>query len=159
MSGRNRTRLEDQFDQLEERIKIEETNIEAELIGHPHDYFYASQGHADAVSLRDLAKHDLDVYEAKLDLNLRKVLAERGEKFTEAVISNMVTIDEERIKLYESYLDAKHVADLWAGMKEGWQQKGYMLKIYVDNRKSDNITEGSYSSQRRDALKNYSRGD
>jgi len=159
MNGNNRTRLEQMFDRLEENIKIEEADIQSELISHPHDYYHTTQGHADAVSLRDLAKHDLDVYEARLNINLRKVMNERQEKFTEAVISNMVMIDEERIKLYESYLDAKHVADLWSGMRESWQQKGFMLKTYVDNRKSDNITEGSYNSQRREALKNYTRPD
>jgi hypothetical protein len=159
MEGRNRSPMEERFAHLEERIVIEENDVEAELIGHPHDYFHASQGHADAVSLRDLAKHDLDVYEAQLNLNLRKVLNERQEKYTEAMINSMIICDQECIKLYEAYLDTKHVADLWAGMKEGYIQKGYMLKIFVDNRKSDNITEGSYSSQRRDALKNYPRRD
>lgn len=159
MNGRNRTPLEEKFDRLEENVKIEPTDIEAELISHAHDYWHATNGHADALSLRDLAKHDLDVYEARLDLNLRKVMAERGEKYTEAVISNMVTIDEERIKLFESYLDAKHVADLWAGMKDSWQQRGYMLKEIVEHRRGDNVAESSYARQRSEALNNYRRRD
>jgi len=154
---RNNTTLEERLDQLEERIIIDETNINAELISHPHDFYHVARGAADAVSLRDMTKFDVETYESSLYLTIRRDLAERGEKFTEALLDHMIRNSEDRAKLVDKYLVAKHLADKWLALKESFVQKGYMLKEIVDNRKSDNVMEGSYSSQRREAMSSYKR--
>jgi hypothetical protein len=154
---RSNTTLEDRLDQLEEKIKVDETNISAELISHPHDFYHVARGAADAVSLRDMAKFNVETYESELYLSLRKELLESGNKFTEALLEHLVHRDPDRIKLVEKYLNSKHLSDRWSALKESFIQKGYMLKEIVDNRKSDNIAEGSYSSQRREALSSFQR--
>jgi hypothetical protein len=154
---RSNATLEDRLDELEEKIKVDETNISAELISHPHDFYHVARGAADAVSLRDMAKFHVETYESTLYLVLRKELLERGEKFTEAFLEHKIHDNDPRIKLVEKYLTAKHLADRWLALKESFVQKGYMLKEIVDNRKSDNIAEGSYSSQRREALSSFQR--
>lgn len=145
------------LEELEEQIKIDDTNINAELISHPHYFNHISRGAADAVSVRDMAKFEVETYESALYLRIRKDFVERGERTTEALLDHLVRSDPNRIKLVNNYLSAKHLADQWSALKESFIQKGYALKELIDNRKSDNITEGSYSSQRRDALSSYPR--
>jgi len=150
----NRNRL----DQLEQLVKIDETNLEAELISHPHDFYHVSTGAAEAVSVRDLAKFRVETYEADKYLEWRRRYIHNEEKFTEALLEKLVQNDEGRIKLVETYLEAKREADRWTALKDSFIQKGFMLKITVDNRRADNITESSYASQRREALNNFRRG-
>ena len=149
--------LKDRLDQLEEKISIDETNINAELIKHPHDFYHVAKGAADAVSERDMAKFEVETYEASLYLTIRRDLTDRGEKFTESLLEHMIHNSDDRIKRVDNYLVAKHLADRWLALKESFVQKGYMLKEIIDNRKSDNIAEGSYASQRREAMTNYKR--
>jgi len=151
--------LEKRFRQVEDRVEIDDTNIEAELIRHPHDFWHVASGVADSVSIRDMAKFRVETYEAELNTTLRREFAEQGVKVTEAHLDRLVTRDLERTKLFEHYLHTKHEADLWLGLKESFSQKGYMLKEVANNQRSDNVAESSYSRQRRDAMDNYRRRD
>lgn len=143
------------YDQLEEEVQIDDTNIDAELIKHPHIFFHISAGHADALSQSDLAKHRVEIFEADLYLEIRRKMVADGDKFTETLLEKMVNRDDRRIALVDRYLEAKHTADKWRALKDSFIQKGYMLKDIIDNRKSDNVAEGSYSRQRHDAMERY----
>ena len=151
--------LEERLEQLQERIKIDETNLSAELISHPHDFWHAARGTVDAISQRDKAKAILDSYSSNLNMIFRQEAAARKERVTEAQLDYMVMSDEDRIKLQEEFFKHKKHAELWQGMKESFIQKGYALKSLVDLSRAEQSVTSSYAEQRRDAFQNYRKPD
>lgn len=147
--------LEQRYEELEARLKIDQMNLDAELIGHPHDYWHAAKGATEAISIRDKAKDIHDRYAANLNMIFRREAHERKERITEAQLDMMILSDQDCIDMWNQYLQYKKEADLWVGLRDSFIQKGYALKSLIDVLRSDQIAAYSYAEQRKDAFANY----
>jgi hypothetical protein len=118
---------EDALAELSEKIKIDQDNLDVELVTQTNDYYHASRGHALAVSLRDQAKNNLDVAEAELYLMFRREAGDRV-KLTEAQLDATVKSNEIRQEYFTKYLETKLLADKWLSLRDSFIQKGHALR-------------------------------
>lgn len=114
--------------ELSENIKIDQDDMDGEIISQPNDFYHASTGYAMAVSLRDKAKNDLEIAEAELYKMFRDEVSARGDRATEKLLEAMINSNEVRQEQFDKYLEAKLLADKWLALRDSFTQKGYALR-------------------------------
>jgi hypothetical protein len=112
----------------ERALAIDQDCLDIELIRHPSYYAEVSRNHALAVSKRDQAKLELDRERAETAEHLRNGFIDAGEKITEAKLSNLVASRHEVVTAQEKVIALSEEANLWAGLKEAWSKRTYMLR-------------------------------
>lgn len=122
----------DPFDEQRANLAIDPDDLDTCLVEHAELLFHASDEHANAVARRDAAKLDLEETLARLSKRIRGDALEAKEKLTEGAISERLTVLPEIMKLQRAFLKAKHDADRWTALKEGFGQRSFMLTKLVE---------------------------
>ena len=79
---------------FDEDLSIDKYRLDEECLSHSSRYAYYSEAQAVAKSNVSKAKDNLEFVTAEANLRIRKEYAEKGEKFTEAVIASQLTLDK-----------------------------------------------------------------
>ena len=80
---------------FDEDLSIDKYRLDEECLSHSSRYAYYSEAQAVAKSNVSKAKDNLEFVTAEANLRIRKEYAEKGEKFTEAVIASQLTLDKD----------------------------------------------------------------
>lgn len=86
--------LAKQDNSFEQDLSINKYKLDEECLSHSSRYAYYSEAQAVAKSNVGKAKDNLEYVTAEANLRIRKEYAEKGEKFTEAVITSQLTLDK-----------------------------------------------------------------
>lgn len=86
--------LAKQDNSFEQDLSINKYKLDEECLSHSSRYAYYSEAQAVAKSNVSKAKDNLEYVTAEANLRIRKEYAEKGEKFTEAVITSQLTLDK-----------------------------------------------------------------
>ena len=82
-----------QDNSFEQDLSINKYKLDEECLSHSSRYAYYSEAQAVAKSNVSKTKDNLEFVTAEANLRIRKEYAEKGEKFTEAVITSQLTLD------------------------------------------------------------------
>lgn len=120
---------------LKDALKIDEHALEEEWARNP-DIIYRVSEHLELlISLRDEAKHNHEVVEARVDIELRGVELRHVNggkvKTTEKMIGSNTITDPRVIKAYREYLNLAYAVGQFKALKEALQQRSYALKDLV----------------------------
>lgn len=86
--------LAKQDNSFEQDLSINKYKLDEECLSHSSRYAYYSEAQAVAKSNVSKAKDNLEYVTAEANLRIRKEYTEKGEKFTEAVITSQLTLDK-----------------------------------------------------------------
>lgn len=116
------------IEEFKRYLKIDKHALDKELEQQPMLFFKVSEAFIEAASERDMLKEQLATVDAKLDSKVRKDYDMADEKYTEAMVKNVVQTDRKHEDAATKYFDAKRQADLLFALKEAFQSRAYMLK-------------------------------
>lgn len=86
--------LAKQDNSFDKDLSINKYRLDEECLSHSSRYAYYSEAQAVAKSNVSKAKDNLEYVTAEANLRIRKEYTEKGEKFTEAVITSQLTLDK-----------------------------------------------------------------
>jgi len=124
-------------------LLIDENNLDQELIRQPATLQEISMAYAEAVSMRDTAKQDVERVYASVSLQTREDLLSYGKKVTEDTVLQTTLSTAEYREAQDIYLDAKLNCDEWAGLKDAFIQRSFMLRDLVSLYISGYFTDSS----------------
>ncbi len=135
---------------LREGLLIDRNRLDEELEKQAEAFYEVCEAHAQAVSLRDELKTGTEEQYAISATKIRAEFEKGGERHTEAQVKEAVSMDKEYLDSCASYLDAKKLSDLLAGLRDAYDQRGKMLKelaqLYLGGYFTTTRIEGSASS-------------
>src|SRR5882724_7194112 len=85
-----------EYAHAEDAIKIDQNDLDTELIRQPGAFAHAAEQYARACSIRDSVKDQLKSVEARIEMRLRHDADTRAEKITDKSAAAQVQIDPER---------------------------------------------------------------
>lgn len=112
-----------------EYLKINKHSLDEEIMQHPSLLFKIADAYVATVAERDALKEQLTATDAELDVEIREKL--EGEKFTEAVVRNLVQLHERHVEAWAEYSATKKQADVLGALKEAFVTRGHMLRDLV----------------------------
>ena len=86
---------ENSEDDFQKDLTINKYKLDEDCISHASRYAYYAEACSLAKSNVSEAKDNLDYVMAEANIRIRKNLSESGQKFTEAMVSSMLTLDSE----------------------------------------------------------------
>jgi hypothetical protein len=116
------------YAELRECLSIDRNALDDALIRQPQIYQEISEELTLAVSRKDQAAEGIKLAEAQADNAIRNDLMASGGKATEAAISSMVKLSDERQEAVNDHLLAKYEAERLSALKDSFHQRSYMLK-------------------------------
>jgi len=117
---------------LEKGLAIDEHALNEGVVAQPELFYKVSQQLALQISLRDDAKHSLEVVEAEVDQTIRLVHRKEETKVTENEIrANVATHRDTLAAVKELSKYNRRVGELSA-LKEAFNQRNFMLKGLID---------------------------
>lgn len=117
---------------LEKGLAIDEHALNEGVVAQPELFYKVSQQLALQISLRDDAKHTLEVVEAEVDQTIRLVHRKEETKVTENEIrANVATHRDTLAATKELSKYNRRVGELSA-LKEAFNQRNFMLKGLID---------------------------
>lgn len=143
----NTSRGKKSFD-LAKLFLIDENNLSKEYMEQAASYAFFSVLIADAernVSKRDLLK---DQEYAAADEAYRKILVEKGEKFTEAVVKSQINLDEDYQNAVNAYEDAKYELNILKALVKAYEQKANMLQSLGNHLRSEYSMMGMHVEEK-----------
>lgn len=117
--------------ELEKAMQIDPHALDEALIRQPDAFYRVSQRLALMLSKRDAAKQGLQELEAEVDRDIRKSSALAEIKSSEAQIKSLVRLDRDVKAAERELLDLNRDVAQWQALKEGFQQRSYVLKDLV----------------------------
>lgn len=111
---------------LKDRLKIDTSRLDRELIEQAHLFHEAAEQHALAVSIRDAQHTKIKRMQSTLYVQIEQELS--GSKATQLTITNKIESSEEIAAMREELLMLTLEADTWAALKEALNQRSYMLR-------------------------------
>lgn len=127
-------------------LEIDETNLDQELMRQPATMQEISLCYAEAVSIRDAGKQELERTYAEVSLQVREDFADSGRKVTEDLVLQTTLASDEYVAAQKDYLDAKLECDQWSGLKEAFIQRSFMLRdlvqLYIAGYFTDSAIKG-----------------
>lgn len=112
----------------QEALEIDKDDLDTALMQQANIYHEICMEHAYAQSMKDACSENLKTVDAHLNIDVRKVFEQAGERVTEAKIASEVQLAAQHIKAAEEYRDAYLAANLWGVMKDSFHQRAYMLR-------------------------------
>lgn len=122
---------EDEFDELKQKLIINKTALDEELVHQAHSFYELADMYSAAVSQRDALYEEVKQVDADLYGVIRVELEQRGVKATEAIVASQVQSSQEHKDAHKAFLDAKLLADKLGALKEAYGQRAYMLRDLV----------------------------
>lgn len=117
------------IDEFKKYLEINKHNLDQEIMQHPSLLFKISEAYIATVAERDALKERLAATDADLDVEIREKL--EGEKYTEAVVKNLVQIHERHVEAWAEYSATKKQADVLGVLREAFVTRGHMLRDLV----------------------------
>lgn len=135
--------------ELQARLKIDESTLDAELQMQPAAYYEVSRALALAISKRDAAKQELQETEARVDRKIRLVIKEEGSKVTEKEIEARKTLNKDIKDAHARLLDLTYEVGKLSALKEAFSQRSYVLKDLVTLYVSEWYQQSNFSSAKK----------
>lgn len=109
-------------------LEINEHKLDQEWLRQPSVYMAYSEAAVMAEDERDRAKRALEVAVAEADQSIRKAALDAGEKVTEAVVANRVTLHPMVDAAERRFLEANTKAKLLAAAPRAFDQRKKALE-------------------------------
>lgn len=121
-------KYEAQMDELKRRLAINTSKLTEALVEQPTLFLAARELVVDCTAMKDKAKHDMEVYAARLDAKLRYEASESGAKITEIRLAAIVASDPGYIewKKYLSVVGA--LVGKAQALSDSYGQRQWMLR-------------------------------
>ena len=120
---------------VEERLKIDESHLNDEIMRQPGEYAYYTRKYADKKKDVELLKLELNVLVAERDSFLREDFTSKGEKFTEPKITNAINKESKAVELKKKIINAECEYDTLKGIVSAWdQRKDCLVSISANKR-------------------------
>lgn len=120
--------LEEKHAELKQHLRIDRNNLETELEKQADLFYEICEEHTRAISRRDeLEVTSKEQYALCADA-VRRNAEDSGEKITEAYVKEQVAMDKDYLDATATYLEAKKLSDLFAGLRDAFDQRGKMLR-------------------------------
>lgn len=123
--------LPEHYADYKKLVEIDREDLEKSLEDQPRLFSEVSEYASKWAAIRDLRKRNAEEVQARVDKEIRDEAIEGNVKLTETAIFNQVKEDDDYKEAQRTFLEAKYFADLWAGLKESYQQRSYALKDLV----------------------------
>lgn len=116
---------------LTESLKIDRDALDECLVEQPSLFYQVAEAVAQANSVRDGLKLELEQAEAEADREIRDEAFRLDNKVTEALINKRITSLPRIQTLQRRFLDAKTNAESKLALKEAFGQRSFMLRELV----------------------------
>ena len=120
------------LEQMEGALQISEHDLDEALLQQPQLYFQVSRQLALTTSLRDAAKQNLAIVEARTDLNIRRAAREKKLDQTEKEVKSQVIMHLDMEKANKALLALELEHDEWQAMEKAFDQRMKALSKLVD---------------------------
>lgn len=139
---------------LERALKIDKHALDEMLERQPDLFYMVARECALRISQRDAAVLELKEVEAIVDQQIRQDLSGE-EKVTERDIEARRRTNRDVLGMIAAVSDLNHQVAIWQALKEGWQQRSYVLKdlvtLYVSSYYGDSTKRATDRVKGRDA--------
>lgn len=112
---------------LNDFLKIDESNIEQEMKENASQYAYFASVLAWYEKKKDSLNTELEMLKYKKELQIRKGLASTGDKVREAEVKALVATDNEVVEMEKRVLEVKYVVKRLSALVKGIEKKGDRL--------------------------------
>ncbi len=133
----------DTITELQAGLAIDEHGLDQALIMQTELFWRVSRQLAQLISKRDGAKQQLTETEARVDVEVRRKVADAGERTTENDIKARVTLDPSVLEDRDELLNLSLEVGLWSALKESYEQRSYAMKelvaLYIGNYWGDHV--------------------
>jgi hypothetical protein len=134
-------------------LDVDENELVEEWVNQPRNIGKFIREQADARYELDVAKSNLDLVRAKLDLNIRENPEEYDlPKVTEASIAGAITLQDEFQKAQKKVTTIKHRVDLLQGVITGLEHKKRALEKLVDLHMQDYYSTPKAKGENKEAM-------
>lgn len=152
---------------FEKDLVIDKYRLDEECLSHSGLYAYYAEAQASSKMELTRAKDNFEFVTAEANLRIRKEYAEKGEKFTEAVISSQISMDE---KVNESKRNLREKEEIYSqltvavqAMETRRSELDNLVKLYCagyfSTVKADgNVRKGINEQVSSDIRKNLNKG-
>jgi hypothetical protein len=114
-----------------DNLKIDVNALDKEWIQQPYTYLQYATKAADADDVRKRTKEALEIVQAEIDLEVREVAKDLGEKITEKIVSSRVLLDPKYREAQSNYLTAEHNYAVYQAAVRAMDQKKSALENLV----------------------------
>lgn len=125
---------------LEERLAIDQEDLNSELSNQPSEFARFAVLAARAKSRRERIDYELEEYENKLDISIREG-ATKEDGLTEGKIKALVRIDSKRLAVVNTLIEAKEIEEIAIAAKEAFSQRKDCLISLGANRRAEMDTD------------------
>ena len=115
---------------FEEHLQIDKFKLDDEIVDQSDWYHVISDAAAEAASIKDYAKKNLDETYASIYTRLRRMSEKTGTKLSEERLKQSVVIDSNYITAQELLLEAKRESDRLNALKDAFYQRGYRFPAH-----------------------------
>lgn len=117
-----------QIAELKRRLAIDTTKLSECLEEQPTLYLAAREAVVDCTALRDRCKHNLELYSAEHDAQLREEASNAGDRLTEVRLAAMMALDPGVCGWKTSLIDANALVGKAQAVSESYSQRSWMLR-------------------------------
>ena len=139
------------LERFRQQLVIDKDDLDQCLMNQPELVWHVADAHSLAVAEFDAAKLDLEIAEAEEAQKIRDHAAKMEEKITEGGVKEELTLIKRIQTLRRDNIERKRIVAEWAGLKEAFDNRKYMLREIVPMYLSKFGT-GTITPRPRDAL-------
>jgi hypothetical protein len=116
------------IEELKDRLMIDRSNLDEEVIQQPGLYFLVSEMLVTAISFRDAAKENLDRIDAELADKIREQWTNKKIRWSEVKVGDQVLLAPMHIKAKREHSGAALYVGRLQALQNSFDQKGKMLR-------------------------------
>lgn len=143
---------EKQYEGLKGRLKIDGMRLDDELIQQPVLLQTVIELAADALQIRDAAKHALDLAEADAAWRIRSIPDENGKLPAENKVTALIPLDREVKAATQELDECKHDLAYWQGLVDSFKEKGSSLKRIAELTIAGYLAPNAAYAERREEI-------
>lgn len=119
------------YPKLAAKIKLDKQRLDLATEEQAEVFLEIGERHAQAVSVRDLAKDTVTRVDAELARDKRIAAAKAGEKITEKITDDYVCLHEKHAAAVAAYADARRAEMKWSALRDAFDQRMRMIRELV----------------------------
>lgn len=131
---------------IKQQLLIDKNSLDKECVEFASIFDKVAEKVADAINIRDAAKEQISIIDAQISEAIRRDFESKGEKLTEARLSQLVLLDYRHLEVFNNWLRQKLDAEYWVAKKDAFSNKASMLKelcsLYIAGYFSDITVKG-----------------
>jgi hypothetical protein len=117
-----------EYNHFEGLLSIDKFNLDEEVVGQPSLFNDVAKRSARANAVAAEAKDRIKEVEAQLASRVRIEAEALNERLTDAGAKARVDAHPERKAVIKAYIDANEAAERWAGLRESFSNRGFMIR-------------------------------